>query len=31
VVVPPTQAGEWEALAYEALGQDHGIPPEALE
>ena len=23
VVVPPAQAGEWEALAYEALGQDH--------
>ena len=31
VVVPPNQAGEWEALAYEALGQDHGVPPEALE
>ena len=31
VVVPPSQAGEWEALAYEALGQDHGVPPEALE
>jgi hypothetical protein len=30
VVVPPEQAEEWEALAYEALGQDHGIPPEAL-
>ena len=30
VVVPPAQAGEWEALAYEALGQDHGVPPEAL-
>ena len=27
----PSQAGEWEALAYEALGQDHGVPPEALE
>ena len=27
VVVPPEQADEWEALAYEALGQDHGIPP----
>jgi len=31
VVVPPAQAGEWEALAYEALGQDHAVPPEALE
>ena len=30
VVVPPTQAHEWEALAYEALGQDHEVPPEAL-
>ena len=30
VVVPPAQAGEWEALAYEALGQDHSVPPEAL-
>ena len=30
VVVPPAQAGEWEALAYEALGQDHAVPPEAL-
>ena len=30
VVVPPEQADEWEALAYEALGQDHGVPPEAL-
>ena len=28
VVVPPEQAGEWEALAYEALGQDHGISPD---
>ena len=28
VVVPPEQAGEWEALAYEALGQDHGIAPD---
>ncbi len=27
VVVPPAQAHEWEALAYEALGQDHDIPP----
>ena len=26
-VVPPGQAGEWEALAYEALTQDHTIPP----
>jgi hypothetical protein len=25
VVVPPEQAGEWEALAYEAVGQDHGV------
>jgi len=23
VVVPPEQAGEWAALAYEAIGQDH--------
>jgi hypothetical protein len=30
VVVPPGQDDEWEALAYEALGQDHGVPPEAL-
>ena len=30
VVVPPAQAAEWEALAYEALGQDHSVPPEAL-
>jgi len=30
VVVPPAQDAEWEALAYEALGQDHSIPPEAL-
>ena len=30
VVVPPAQADEWEALAYEAFGQDHGVPPEAL-
>ena len=29
VVVPPEQADEWEALAYEALGQDHGITPAA--
>ena len=27
VVVPPGQADEWEALAYEALGQDHSVPP----
>lgn len=27
VVVPPGQAGEWEALAYEALVQDHSLPP----
>jgi hypothetical protein len=30
VVVPPSRVDEWESLAYEALGQDHGIPPEAL-
>ena len=29
VVVPPEQAGEWEALAYEALVQDHSLPPGA--
>ena len=29
VVVPPAQADEWEALAYEALGQDHAVPPGA--
>ena len=28
VVVPPASADEWEALAYEALGQDHGIQPD---
>ena len=27
VVVPPEQAGEWEALAHESIGQDHSIPP----
>jgi hypothetical protein len=27
VVVPPEQAAEWEALAYEALQQDHSVPP----
>jgi hypothetical protein len=27
VVVPPEQAEEWEALAYEALQQDHSLPP----
>lgn len=27
VVVPPAQADEWDALAYEAVGQDHAIPP----
>ena len=27
VVVPPEQAGEWDALAYEALTQDHSHPP----
>jgi hypothetical protein len=30
VVVPPLGADEWEALAYEALGQDHAVPPETL-
>jgi hypothetical protein len=30
VVVPAGQDDEWEALAYEALGQDHGLLPEAL-
>jgi hypothetical protein len=30
VVVPPAQADEWEALAYEALRQDHSVAPEAL-
>jgi len=25
VVVPPEQAKEWEALAYDALGQDHSL------
>ena len=30
VVVPPGQDDEWEALAYETLGQDHGVSPEAL-
>jgi hypothetical protein len=30
VVVPPAQADEWEALAYEALGQDHAVPPEVF-
>jgi len=28
VVVPSKQADEWGALAYEALGQDHGIAPD---
>ncbi len=27
VVVPPQQEAEWEALAYEALTQDHTIAP----
>lgn len=27
VVVPPAQADEWDTLAYEAVGQDHAIPP----
>jgi hypothetical protein len=26
VVVPPERADEWEALAYEAVGQDHATP-----
>ena len=30
VVVPSTEDSEWEALAYEALGQDHSLPPEVL-
>ena len=29
VVIPPARDDEWEALAYEALGQDHGVPPGA--
>jgi hypothetical protein len=29
VVVPPVQAHEWEALAHDALGQDHSLPPPA--
>ena len=29
VVVPPGQAEEWEALAYEALVQDHSLLPPA--
>ena len=27
VVVPPEHADEWEPLAAEAVGQDHGIAP----
>jgi hypothetical protein len=27
VVVPPARAREWEALAYDAVGQDHSITP----
>jgi hypothetical protein len=27
VVVPAGQAGEWDTLAYEAVNQDHAIPP----
>ena len=27
VVVPPERADHWEALAYEALTQDHARPP----
>ena len=28
VVVPPEQADEWDALAYEALTQDHSLSPQ---
>lgn len=28
VVIPPSQAAEWQALAYDAVQQDHSIPPE---
>ena len=28
VVVPPEQSDEWEALAYEALAQDHSVGPK---
>ena len=27
VVVPPDQADAWEELAYDAMGQDHAVPP----
>jgi len=27
VVVPPEQAQEWDALAHDALGQDHSAAP----
>ncbi len=27
VVVPPERSSEWEALAYDAVGQDHATPP----
>jgi hypothetical protein len=27
VVIPPEQAGEWEPLAAEAVGQDHSLQP----
>jgi len=27
VVVPPERSCEWEALAYDAVGQDHATPP----
>lgn len=27
VVVPPAQAAAWDALAYDAVTQDHAIPP----
>ena len=30
VVVPPERVDEWEALAYDALTQDHAVPPEAF-
>ncbi len=28
VVIPPEHADEWEALAYEAVHQDHAIGPD---
>lgn len=27
VVIPPARSKEWDAFAYEAVGQDHSIPP----